>query len=120
MPFIDSLKLRLVPGILDSEHHSPARQLSAEEAHDPAQDCLHMPGQNWTDFPTEVLLAASPELSLFGTAPQGCQLGNREWTVVYHDPEFSEDRISKLERELRDFKADARLGFMATSAPGAD
>lgn len=49
----------------------------------------------------------SHEHSFFGAVPPGCQLGNREWTVVYHDPVVSEDRISKLETEFRDFKAGA-------------
>lgn len=52
-------------------------------------------------------MRSSHEHSFFGAVPPGCQLGNREWTVVYHDPVVSEDRVSKLEREFRDFKAGA-------------
>lgn len=55
----------------------------------------------------EVLLVASHERSFFGPAPPGCQLGRREWTVVYDDPVVSEDRIGKLEREFKEFKAAA-------------
>ncbi len=57
--------------------------------------------------PMEVLLVASHEQSYFGPAPPGCQLGRREWTVVFDDPAVSEDRISKLERDFTKFKADA-------------
>ncbi len=59
------------------------------------------------EIPYDVLLLASPEQAFFGAAPPGCSLGTRDWTVVFHDPVVSEDRIARLEEEVRDFKASA-------------
>ena len=59
-------------------------------------------------------MVASHERSFFGAAPEGCQLGNREWTVVYRDPV---DRISKLERDFSEFKAGARKDAVYLGKP---
>ncbi len=40
-------------------------------------------------------------------APPGCSLGTRDWTVIFHDPVISEDRIARLEEKFKDLKASA-------------
>ncbi len=52
-------------------------------------------------------MTSSPEQVFFGAAPPGCSLGTRDWTVIFHDPVISEDRIARLEEKFKDLKASA-------------